>query len=82
MSAGAQVWLAALTILTLAALGIALYAVYAPREQLDRVDDTADQALALGQSIAEHLTGTEPESTGRHADGQPAIYRAPIHYEP
>lgn len=73
----AVVWLACLTLLVVATLIVALVTLYAVRDRLDRVDDTADQALALGQSVVAHLSGTEPEGAGRHADGKPAVYRNP-----
>lgn len=68
MTAAATVWLAAVTILALAALAVALHTAYVKGEQLDRVDDTADLALGKVQAVENHLCGLEPPGTGRHTN--------------
>lgn len=76
ISTGAALWMVALTILTLAALGVAFYAVYTLvviREQAEGANDdattaveTAGKALTKVQDIEDHMNGAEPATSGRH----------------
>lgn len=45
---------------------------------VDQLEEARADVDDLGGEVARikaHLTATEPEGTGRHADGQPATYR-------
>ena len=51
-------------------VGHVLWDVYqgqAILDQLDQATDDADKAVRGVQAITEHLDGTEPPATGRHA---------------
>lgn len=46
-------------------------------ERTDEAIDDADKAVRRIEAVENHLTGLEPPSTGRHADGKERLYERP-----